>query len=286
VILVIGSTGTVGSEVVRQLRDLDAPVRAFVRSHEKGAALEAAGAQLAVGDATDADALDAALQGADRVFLVMAANPDQVQQETDVVDAVVRAGSPPLVKLSVIGADPRSDVRFIAGHGQIEDLLGEAGVPHTLLRPNDFMQNAFAWAPMFAQGPVFLPVADARMASVDVRDIAAAAVAALTEDGHEGRTYTLTGPDAPSRREQVAILAAAAGREVEVVPVSNEQAREGMVGAGIPEWTADGLVELLRLYERGDAAAPEPGVREATGREPRSWSDFARDHAELFAAGA
>jgi uncharacterized protein YbjT (DUF2867 family) len=198
----------------------------------------------------------------------------------------VRAGSPPAVKLSVIAADPASSVRFIAAHGRIEDLLGEAGVPHTLLRPNDFMQNAFAWAPMVAQGTVPLPVADARIASVDADDIAAAAVAALTDDARAGRTYELTGPDAPTRREQVAILAAAAGREVEVVPATDEQARQAMADAGVPRWTADGRAELLAFYAAGRAATPTAGVREATGREPRGWGDFAREHAEAFAAPA
>jgi uncharacterized protein YbjT (DUF2867 family) len=286
VILVIGSTGTVGSEVVRQLRERDAPVRAFVRSREKGAQAEAAGAEIAVGDATDAAALDAALQGVERVFFVLPASPDQVGQETDVVDAIVRAGAPPAVKLSVISADPGSPVRFAAAHGRVEELLGEAGVPHTLLRPTDYMQNAFRWAPMFAQGTVYLPVPDARIASLDVRDLAAAAVAALTDDGHEGRTYELTGPDAPTRREQVEILAAAAGRDVEIVPVTHEQAREAMLGMGVPPWSADGLVELLRIYDAGYAATPAPGVREATGRDPRGWADFARDHAEAFAAAS
>lgn len=285
-IVVIGATGQVGSRVVRGLRERGAPVRALVRSRERGAAAEAAGAELAIGDATDADALDAVLAGAERVFWALAGDADLVELETNVVDATVRAGSPPAVKLSVIAADPASPVRLIAAHGRIEDVLGEAGVPHTLLRPNDFMQNAFGWAPMFAEGTVHLPVADAHIASVDVDDVAAAAVAALTEEGHEGRTYELSGPDAPTRREQVAILAAAAGREVEIVPITHEQAREAMLGAGLPEWRADGLTELHAFYDAGRAGTPASGVREATGREPRSWSDFAREHAEAFAAPA
>jgi uncharacterized protein YbjT (DUF2867 family) len=285
-IVVIGASGKVGSRVVRALRERGAPVRALVRARERGAAAEAAGAEIAIGDASDADALDAALAGAQRVFWALPAVPEQAELETNVVDAVVRAGSPPAVKLSVIAADPSSPVRFIAAHGWIEDLLGEAGVPHTLLRPNDFMQNAFAWAPMFADGTVPLPAADARIASVDADDVAAAAVAALTDDARAGSTYALTGPDAPTRREQVAILAAAAGREVEVVPVSHEEARQAMLDAGVPRWIADGRAELLAFYDAGRAATPAAGVREATGREPRGWSDFARDHAEAFAAPA
>ncbi len=106
---------------------------------------------------------------------------------------------------------------------------------------------------------------------------------ALTEPGHEGKTYELTGPEALTRREQVSRLSAAAGLDTEVAAITDEQAREAMVGAGVPEYAADGLIELnVHVYQPGYGGATAGGVREATGREPRSFDDFARDYAQAF----
>ncbi len=282
-ILVIGSTGTVGSEVVRQAREAGADVRALVRSSEKGADAQAVGAELAVGDCSDPASLDAALDGVDHVFIVLPGSPDQVALETNAIAAIGRAGGAHVVKLSVMGADPAAPVRFGANHGEIERVLGESGVPHTLLHPTDFMQNAFGWAGTLRSGQVYSPIPDVQIASVDVRDIAAVAVTALTEPGHEGRTYDITGPEALTRRQQVSTLAAAAGVEVETVEITEEQAREGMLGAGFPAYAVEGLIELdEQVYKPGYASALAGGVREATGHEPRGWEEFARDHAEAL----
>ncbi len=283
-VLVIGAAGQVGSEVVRRLRAAGAPVRAFVRSEEKGATARAAGAEVAVGDLTDPASLDAALAGVDHAFLVLTPGPEQVALETSAIEAVARAGGVHLVKLSVIGADPGSPVRFAAMHGAVERVLAGSGVAHTLLRPTDFMQNAFGWAAELPTGTIHTPIPDARIASVDVADIAAVAVAALTEPGHEGRVYELTGPEALTRAEQARLLAAAAGREVAVVAVTNEQAREAMLAMGYPPEAVDGLIELnVHVYEPGHAAQTAPGVREATGREPRSFAAFAREAGPVIA---
>lgn len=118
----------------------------------------------------------------------------------------------------------------------------------------------------------------------DVRDIAAVAARALTEEGHEGKVYELTGPEAISNREIAEKLSAAVGKPVEHVEIPLEDAREAMIGEGAPEWLADGLVELNReVYEPGYAANVADGMAETTGREPRSFEEFARDHAGAFA---
>lgn len=283
-ILVVGATGTVGSEVVRQLRERDVAVRALVRSPEKARDVEAAGAEAVVGDLARPETLAPALDGVDKAFMVLSPSPDQAELETNLVNAVAAAGGIPIVKLSVVGADPEAPVRFGAQHGAVERVLADSGVPHTLLRPTDFMQNSFSWAGMIqGDGKVYTPNADAPIASIDVRDVAAVGVVALTEDGHEGKIYTLTGPEALTRQEQVNRVASAVGRDVEVIGVSSEQARDSMSEMGYPEYVVGGLYELMTLiYEPGYAAALAGGVEEATGRAPRSWDDFARDHASAW----
>ncbi|HEY5142591.1 MAG TPA: SDR family oxidoreductase [Solirubrobacteraceae bacterium] len=283
-LLVIGGTGTVGSEVIRQLQAAGRPVRALVRTQGKADAVRAAGAEPVLGDVADPATLGPALDGVARLFVVLSGGPDHVQLETNVIDAAAAKGDVTIVKLSVIGADPDSSVRFAAAHGRIEQVLAASGVPHTLLRPNDFMQNAFAWAPSIrAEGTVHTPNADAQIASVDVRDIAAAAVAALTGDGHEGRAYELSGPEALTRHEQVATIGAALGRDLTIDALTADQARAFMTSAGYPEYAVGGLYELIvDVYDAGHAATVYPGVEQATGRPPRSWADFARDHVAVW----
>ena len=282
-ILVIGSTGTVGSEVLRQAREAGAEVRALVRSPEKGEEANAAGVEIAVGDCSDPASLDAALDGVNHLFVVLPGGTDQVALETNAIEAAGRRGGVHVVKLSVMGADPESPVRFGASHGKVERVLADSGLDHTLLHPTDFMQNAFGWAATLRSGQVHSPIPDAQIASIDVRDIGAVAVAALTEPGHQGKVYEMTGPEALTRRQQVSHLAAAAGVDAEVIEVTEDQARDAMLGMGYPEYAVGGLIELdEHVYKQGYAAAVAHGVREATGREPRGFEAFARENAQGF----
>src|SRR5215211_4914864 len=146
-ILVVGGTGTVGSEVLRGLRRAGEDVRALVRSADRAAAVEAEGAIPVIGDLAAPETLPAALAGADRAFIVLPASPDQVERETAFARAAAAAGDVRVVKLSVLGADAASPVYFCAQHGRAEAAYRDAGVELTPLRPNDFMQNALRWAP-------------------------------------------------------------------------------------------------------------------------------------------
>ncbi|HEV8044189.1 MAG TPA: SDR family oxidoreductase [Rubrobacter sp.] len=284
-ILVTGSTGTNGGALVEELVALGAPVRAMVHTPQKAGSVEREGVEAVVADFDAPETLDAALEGADRAFLVTPPDPRQVEWERNFVDAANRAGVRHVVKLSVLGADEGAPVRFGRVHAESERHLEESGLAYTILRPGGFMQNSLAYAGSIAsEGRFYAPLAEAKMAWIDVRDIAAVAARTLTEDGHEGKTYELTGPRAISNREIAEKLSAATGKPVEHVEVSLEDAREGMVGAGLPEWLADGLVELNReVYEPGYAADVTGGVAEVTGREPRGFEEFARDHAGAFA---
>lgn len=284
-ILVAGSTGTNGSLLIEELVAAGAPVRAMVRAPEKASSVERDGVEAVVVDFDSPETLEAAMEGVDRAFLVAPADPRQAEWENNFVDAAKRAGLRHVVKLSVLGADAGAPVRFGRVHAEAERHLEESGMPYTILRPTGFMQNTLAYAGSVAsEGRFYAPLADAPVAWIDVRDIAAVAARVLTEDGHEGKVYELTGPEAISNREIAEKLSGAVGEPVEHVEVSYEQARETMVGAGLPEWLADGLIELNKeVYEPGYAASVTDGVEEALGRRPRTFDEFARDHAEAFA---
>src|ERR687886_606183 len=282
-ILVTGSTGTIGSALIEELAALGAPTRALVRTPEKAGTVERGGVEATVGDLGSPETLDAALEAVEQAFLLTPADPRQPEWEKNFVEAAERAGVRPVVKLSAFVADPDSPLRFGRTHGEGERHLEESALSWTFLRPNSFMQNTLsnAWS-IASEGRLYSTVPDAKVALIDTRDVAAVAARVLTEEGHEGKVYELTGPEAISNREVAEQLSTVLGRAVECVEVSFEDARQAMVGGGMPEWVADGVIELARFQEAGYAAGLTNGVAEVSGREPRRFEEFAHGYKSAF----
>lgn len=286
-ILVTGAGGTVGSEVLKQLRQRGAVVRAGFHSPKKAEQARAQGVDAVVLDFADRASIAAALKGVDKVFLLGATAPNQSELEINVVDEACKAGVGHIVKLSVLEA-PGEKVTFARWHRAVEKEIERSGLAYTFLRPNSFMQNfATYYADTIkSQGAFYLPSGDARVSHVDVRDIAAVAVEALTRPGHEGKAYELTGPEALSNAEVAQKLSAALGTPVKYVDVPPEAFKQGALASGIPEYYADALLDLERFYIEGGAQHITQDVEKVTGRKPRNFDDFAREHAAAFRSAA
>jgi uncharacterized protein YbjT (DUF2867 family) len=286
-ILVIGATGTVGGATVRELARLGAgPVRGLVRDPARVDELAALGLQAAVGDLDDPPSLDRALAGVDRMLLIAPLGPELERREAAAIAAASRAGVRRVVKLSTIGVaerGPGPEPRPYPAHRASERRLEESGLAWTHLRPGPFMQNLLAQAPAVrATGTLTAGWGDGRQAFVDARDVAEVAARTLVGDGHEGRSYALTGPAALSGPEVAAELAAGLGR-----PVGYADVPPGAVGAalrarGMPEWLVEALREVMARVRAGASPAVADGVERVCGRRPRSVEQFARDHAEAF----
>jgi uncharacterized protein YbjT (DUF2867 family) len=140
-----------------------------------------------------------------------------------------------------------------------------------------------------SQGAFYAPAGNAKVSIVDVRDIASIAELALTESGHEGKIYDITGPEAITHAEMSDQLTQALGKPIKFVDVPPEAMREAVLGVGMPAWQADGLVEDYEHYRRGEAAIVTSTVRDLTGKEAITFFRFAQDYAGRFlgkAAGA
>ena len=279
-ILVTGATGATGGAAARALLAAGQRPRVLVRNAERARDLEAAGAELAIGAIVDRPALESALEGVDRMYLMSPVGPELIAQEVQLLDAAVSADVRAVVRLSVIDVDPHSPVRFLRDHAAGDAALEAAGIPYVTLHPNDFMQN---WFNTLQGEMAFVSPADVPIASIDTRDVGEVAAAVLLDpDRHIGNAYTLTGPEALTRREQAAILGEALGREINVVGLEPEQLEQGMIQGGLPEWIAGGLRELSELYATGALGRTTTTVQELLGRPPRSFAEFARDHAGAF----
>lgn len=283
-IFVTGATGNVGSEIVRQLKAEGRPFRAGYTTERKAQAAREQGIDAALIDYDRPETLSVALKGIDRLFLVAGGGGNQTAREIGAVKAAKEAGVRHIVKLSVIGA-PGESYSFARIHRPVEKEIERSGLTWTFLRPNGFMQNfaVYQGATIRAQSAFYDALGDARISHVDVRDIARVAVKALTENGHEGKAYSLTGPEALTNARIAGIISAVAGREVRYVDLSAEQMREGLVGSGMPEAYADAMLDLLRFYRtEGETAGLSPDIRNLTGMDPIPFEKFAKDHVRDF----
>ncbi|GIM95353.1 NmrA family NAD(P)-binding protein [Paractinoplanes toevensis] len=256
-ILVTAATGHVGADVVR--------------------ALQSRNVEVVPGDFDDPASLRHALAGVDRVYLSAADGPAKVARECAVIDAAAEAGVGRIVKLSAMHADPASALPVFRWHGEIEAHLRRSEVPAVILRPAFFMTNLLMVAPSVARtGVLHAPTAGRRVAMIDPRDVAAVAAAVLLGDGHEDRTYALTGPAAITFAE----VAAALG--VDFADLTEEEARPRFTGAGRPDWLGTHLAGVFGVIRAGGFERTTGHVAEITGRPARDIVTFARDHAAAF----
>jgi uncharacterized protein YbjT (DUF2867 family) len=286
-ILVTGATGRVGSELVRQLSADGMPVRALVRDSSKAEAIAGPGVELAEGDLLDPASLDAALDGVDRLFLLTAFTPDQETPAANAIAAAKRAGNVHVVRMSAVGALEGSPFATGRGFARTEQLLQQSGLEWTVLQPNAFMQNLLGSAgAIAAEGVLYGTSGEGRIGTVDTRDVAAVARTVLTEPGHAGKTYLLTGPEALSYGDMAASLAAVLGREVRYVDVPPDRYEQTLLGFGLPEPLAADLRVLYdEIFRSGGGDLATTHVEDVTRRLPRSFEEFVRDHREAFAAG-
>ncbi|VXB01587.1 NAD(P)H-binding protein [Aeromicrobium sp. 9AM] len=274
-ILVTGATGNVGSEVAANLAGKGRPVRALVRdTDEQGLP---AGVEPVVGDLNRPETMRAALDGAEGVFVLPGyADMPGLMREIE------RAGARKVVQLSG-GSAGNSDLsnavtRMMA---ESETAARESGLAWTILRPASFTANALRWLPQLQAGDVVrAPFATVRNTSIDPYDVGAVAAVSLTEEGHDGEVYTLTGPDSMLPEEQVAILADVLGRALRFEAQPDDEAREEMLKT-TPAQYVDAFFDF---YVTGslDESQVRPTVQTVTGRPPRTFRQWATAHAEAF----
>jgi uncharacterized protein YbjT (DUF2867 family) len=281
-ILITGASGNVGKEVLKQLAKSGAGVRAAYQSANKAAA--PAGVEVATVDYNQPETLRRALDGVDRVFLVGPPSSQLPELERKAMDVIKESNVAQVVKLSAMGG---RESTFTRQHAESEDYIQSLGVPHTFLRPNGFMQNMVNYngVTINGQNAFYGTEGEGRVSHIDIRDLAAVAAKVLTENGHAGKTYTLTGPKAITNSEIAQILSGELGREIRYVNLEPAQLKQALLSARVPEWHVDGLLDLQRAYREGKGATVTQDVERLLGRKPTSFAQFVRDYKYAFATG-
>jgi uncharacterized protein YbjT (DUF2867 family) len=282
-ILVIGGTGKIGREVVQKLAQAKAKTRVLGRSAQKLDEARSLGLETALGDYLDIPSVEKALAGADHLFLLTVATPSQGSEDIAVMDAAKRSGVKHIVYLSAIGADIHSPLTLGQQHGKAEEHLKSMGLGYTILQPHSFMQNLLGQAGSIkAQGSLYGNFKDGKVAMVDARDIASVAVACLTQPGHEGKTYAITGGEALSYAQVAEKFSTYLVKKVAYVDVPSEGLVKSMTGMGFPEWLAGDLAKLGEVFAAGHGSTVSDVVEKVTHQKPITLDQFIQDNLPAF----
>jgi uncharacterized protein YbjT (DUF2867 family) len=279
-ILVTGATGKVGGQALRRLVEKGLDVRAFVRDPAKIEAL-GLGVEAAQGDLDKPETIPPAMAGVDKV-LVVAGGWDIPAEDANVIAAAEAAGVGHVVLLSSLGVE--AGVASGPFHAPGEEKLRSSGLGWTILRPGFYMANAMMWREtIVGQGVIYEPTGTGRHALVHPADVGDVAAEVLASDGHAGRTYELTGPEAITSVDCAAALSAAIGREIRHVDVPDEAFRAGLAQAGVPAPVAENLARYYAMVKAGDFEMVTTTVADLLGRPARTFRDWAAENAGAFA---
>jgi uncharacterized protein YbjT (DUF2867 family) len=291
VILVIGGRSKIGATLIAELLDRNQQVQALVRAGEHADGLPA-GAKAVTGDLADEGSLVTAMAGIEKVFLLSSPHPDAVRWHRNAIDAARRTEVQLLVRSSILGADQDSPAEFISAHTVCDRYLQDSGLPSVVVRPNLFLQNIpeSTIPSIDTSGTFYADAGEARISMVDTRDVAAVAAVVLTEPGHAGTSYDVTGPEALSYADAAVKLTRAMGRPISYVAVPDEPVRQALLGFGLTPWFAEALIGLYQDYRRsgtdGYAAQVTDTVQRLTGRPARTLDDLLGEISPSFSGSA
>ncbi|MEV4021079.1 NAD(P)H-binding protein [Nonomuraea angiospora] len=286
-VLVTGASGTVGGRVVRRLSGDGVTVRAVARRPGSVDVLREhalAGVEPVAADLGDAAAVRALFDDVDAAFLVTANVADQLAQEQAVIRAAAQAGVRRVVKLSVAGAAPDAPLALARVHHAAEQELAASGVAYTLLRPAFFMDNLLQFTPWIEpSGRLALPLGDGAVPMIDSRDIADVAAVELGNSSAGNRDLRLTGPEDLTAASALSRIGEVVGRSLQYVDSTREDFLRRYLADGN---SADYAQDIAELYDgilrHGYGAGTTDVVREVTGHQPRTITDFARERAAAF----
>ncbi|WP_316898435.1 SDR family oxidoreductase [Pseudodesulfovibrio indicus] len=282
-IFIAGAAGNIGSALIDTLGD-KAEIVAGVHSPEKGASLDGDCVEPRVCDFGDAESMERAMEGCDRMFLVLPLHERLARYGRVAVDAAKKAGIRYIVRSSAYGASSDAHWRLGREQGMVDQFVEDSKIPFTVLRPNTFMQNFSTFmAPMIRSGVIALPEEEYKVSYIDVRDIAACAARLLLDSaGFEDGFYALTGPRGLTLAEVAETISEAAGVKVAYTPVDEETFIRDLDQAGVPEWNRNMLVSLSRVVKLGMLGNVTQAVEYLTGAPARTFADFAAESAAAW----
>jgi uncharacterized protein YbjT (DUF2867 family) len=282
-ILIIGGTGMVGSELVHSLLARGATFGVMTR--QPGEQKQREGVSYIPGDLAEPATLPAAFEGFEKLYLLTPLDPRETELGIAAVRAAADAGVTHIVFQSIHNVDAAPHIPHFRSKIEITNALTRSGIPFTLICPNNFHQNDLWFRDALLEHGVYpQPLGSVGLSRIDVRDIADAAAIALTETGHEGRSYPLVGPDVLTGPAVAEIWARHLGRDV-AYPGDDLDAWASQARSVMPDWLVDDLrVMYAHFQEHGLAASADEVqmLEDLLGRPPRSFDAFAKETASAW----
>ncbi len=282
-ILITGATGNIGSRLIEHLRGKDFNVNAGVRNIEKSKSFKGNNIGLAEFDYDRPETFANAFSGIDKLFIVPPMDPDFTPRFRAAIDSAKKAGVKYIAKLSVNGADKSSENTFQKLHGEVEEIVKNSGIPFVTINPAEFYQNYlnFYSASIKNEGKIYLPQGNAVKSMIDADDVAAAFVAVLTEDGHEGKVYNATSYDY-TNHELAAIFTKELGKPVEYIDIPEEEAKNAMESYSMPEWFIKAMMQLHYAWKQGWMVAPHDDLLSLIKKTPKTFNEFVIENTGAF----
>jgi uncharacterized protein YbjT (DUF2867 family) len=277
-IIITGATGNTGQVVAAELYRRGLPFVAMARREDARRQLAGLGYGTVAGDFDDPASLEPALRKAAKVYLVCTPDEHLVRRETAFIAAAQRAGVEHIVRCSAYKSALDAETQNLRSHGVIDQALVDSGIAYTILRPIGFMQTftLFMWDTVQRAGAISLPTGDGGMPMIDVRDVAAVAVKALTEPGYEGGVYDLTGPASLNNYEVAAIMSRVLNRPITYIPGDERQTRWIMKVLGVPRTPREHVDKCCRMQRERRIEQVHTTLQEL-GVEPTTYEQFLRD---------
>jgi uncharacterized protein YbjT (DUF2867 family) len=278
-ILITGATGNIGRELISLLLETGQPMRVLVRDERKVVGLDS-GVERAVGDLDRPETLLQAVKDVERLFLISF----ETRQDFNVLEAAKQAGVRHIVKLSTLEATEHK-IKVGKWHYEREELIRASGMDWTFLRPGMFMSNSIEWwsDSIKGQGSVFFPGGKkGQIAPIDPRDIARVAARALTQPGHSGQAYTLTGSELFTISEMVQVIGRVLGKPIQYVDIPPIAAKLFMLKTGMDKALVAALMEMLGSLRRNEGAIVTDTFQRVTGQPPRTFEAWCCEHVQAF----
>jgi uncharacterized protein YbjT (DUF2867 family) len=287
-ILVVGGTGTVGSQIVSRLLDQGDEVRVMTHSADKLATMPADVAGV-VGDLSDPPSLQRAFGGVESLVLITAVHPDETARGQFAVKAAKKAGIKRIVFMSVVMPPGSERIPHFASKIPIEQAIKESGMAYTILRPNNFFQNDLIFREAIVKYGVYpQPIGSAGLNRVDVRDIADAAVNSLRDSGHEGKTYDLNGTDVLTGKGVATVYSRHLGTEVNYGGDDLDSWAE-QASAMLPVWMVHDFRIMYQFFQGDGLRAAQSGMAKTElvlHHPPRSFDAFVAETVSLWKQAA
>jgi len=284
-ILLTGATGKTGSATAIELSNLKVPFRALIRSEEKRDEIEALGGEVIIGSAENRETIDQAMIGIEKLLIILPNCENQLEMEMQLVDSAKAEGVKQIVYMSSVEADEECTSPIPKLHWDTEVYIKDSGLQWTMIKPNFYMQNFIGSAKTIVeQNKFFLPMSDGKTGMIDTRDVGKVIAKVLSEEGHEGQSYQITGPETLSFYNVAEKFSSVLKREVLYVDMPMDAYKNILSQFLTNQWHLDSVIDLFAGIAEGGIEYNTDTFEELIGTPPRSLEDFIEEHRNLYTA--